>query len=367
MNFEKKLHIIIRKNYFNNFGIDNFDEDRFGNFITEKIDKKTIIKNKIKKYFDPRVKNDIKRIIYLIQNYLPKIELLFKHLDKKSQDIFISVVAYRLMGYKKIKLSRNNNEYWDGLKKVDTLISGNETYDPKFMHFILKKYDLNGIKIPLNLFFSRSGILIDFILEQYALKNDNKYLIAAESDDIVLDIGGCYGDTALYFAHKVGENGKVYSFEFIPQNIHLHKLNQSFNPDHQKRIEIVENPVFDKSGTNIYFKDFGPGSKIEFEPFIEQTGSTSTISIDDFVKLKDLKRVDFIKMDIEGAESFALAGGIETIKKFKPKLAIAIYHSWDDLVNIPMWIKNLNLGYEIFIDHFTIHSEETVVFAKIKN
>ena len=71
-------------------------------------------------------------------------------------------------------------------------------------------------------------------------------------------------------------------------------------------------------------------------------------------------------MDIEGAELLALEGAIETIKKFKPKLAIATYHSLSDFVKIPNWILGLDLGYEIFIDHFTIHSEETVCFARIK-
>ena len=71
-------------------------------------------------------------------------------------------------------------------------------------------------------------------------------------------------------------------------------------------------------------------------------------------------------MDIEGSETAALIGAIETIKKFKPKLAIAIYHSVDDLVNIPTWILNLDLDYEIFIGHYTIHAEETVCFAKPK-
>ena len=69
-------------------------------------------------------------------------------------------------------------------------------------------------------------------------------------------------------------------------------------------------------------------------------------------------------MDIEGTEPNALNGAIETIKKFKPKLAIAIYHSTDDFVNIPNWILDLNLNYELFLGHFTIHSEETVCFAK---
>lgn len=71
-------------------------------------------------------------------------------------------------------------------------------------------------------------------------------------------------------------------------------------------------------------------------------------------------------MDIEGAEPFALQGAIETIKKHKPKLAIAIYHSMDDFTNIPKWILDLNLGYEIYLGHYTIHAEETICFAKPK-
>ena len=69
-------------------------------------------------------------------------------------------------------------------------------------------------------------------------------------------------------------------------------------------------------------------------------------------------------MDIEGAESAALEGAIETIKKFRPVLAIAIYHSMEDFINIPRWILDLNLDYELFIGHYTIHAEETVCFAK---
>ena len=105
-------------------------------------------------------------------------------------------------------------------------------------------------------------------------------------------------------------------------------------------------------------------SKIEFEPFIDQTGFTTTISIDDFVNNNGLEKVDFIKMDIEGAECSALEGAVETIMKFKPKLAIAIYHSMDDMVNIPNWINDLNLGYKLYLGHYTIHAEETVIFAK---
>ena len=148
--------------------------------------------------------------------------------------------------------------------------------------------------------------------------------------------------------------------------LNLFQINTSFNPNLAKKIELVPNPVSNVSGQTIYFKDDGPGSAVAFEPFETQTGTALTVSIDDFVKINNIKSIDFIKMDIEGAESFALEGAIETIKRFRPKLAIAIYHSMDDIVNIPNWILNLNLDYDIFIGHYTIHSEETVCFAKPK-
>ena len=87
-----------------------------------------------------------------------------------------------------------------------------------------------------------------------------------------MDLGACWGDTALYFAWKTGEQGKVYSFEFIPDNIKLFNMNISLNPNLSKQIELIQHPVSNKSGDKIYFKDNGPGSKIEFKPFDGQTG-----------------------------------------------------------------------------------------------
>jgi hypothetical protein len=90
----------------------------------------------------------------------------------------------------------------------------------------------------------------------------------------------------------------------------------------------------------------------------------STLSIDDFVKRNRIPKVDFIKMDIEGAELSALRGAVETLKTSKPKLAIAVYHDVNDLVQIPTFLSELNLGYRFHLDHYTIHSEETVLFAE---
>ena len=63
------------------------------------------------------------------------------------------------------------------------------------------------------------------------------------------------------------------------------------------------------------------------------------IPIDEFVKKENIKRVDFIKMDIEGAEFDTLKGAVKTLKRDKPDLIITIYHKGEHFFEIPKWLK----------------------------
>jgi hypothetical protein len=94
--------------------------------------------------------------------------------------------------------------------------------------------------------------------------------------------------------------------------------------------------------------------------------NNSLILIDDVVGTPEFPKVDFIKMDIEGAEQQVLRGTEESISRFKPKLAITVYHSLKDFWEIPKWIAHLGLGYQLYLRHFTIHQEETVLFGVAK-
>lgn len=365
---------LIRSRY-NYFGTDNFDEHRFGRLFPNassaifnelKQSIKRIIRydgtRKKWKSFDEFLESSLK----VLEKYYPSLDAIYANVNQDSKAIIVKLMAYRILGFTKVKLPTNNNAYRRAMKIARKLKDANDTYDPHFIHLELNKFDLTEIGHDVRLYFAESGIAIDFIIEQYAYKSGNRDVVSAEQGDIVLDLGGCWGDTALYFASKVGKQGRVYSFEFVPENIKLFKINKSLNPDFEDRIEVIPNPVSNRSGNAIYFRDAGPSSKIENEPFEGQTGSATTVTIDEFVTSNRISRVDFIKMDIEGSEPIALQGAIETIRKYKPKLAIAIYHSMEDFVNIPQWIMDLDLGYEIYLGHYTIHSEETVCFAKVK-
>lgn len=64
---------------------------------------------------------------------------------------------------------------------------------------------------------------------------------------------------------------------------------------------------------------------------------------------KQISRVGFLKMDIEGSERNALQRARETISKFKPKLSICTYHLKDDPHVIPKIIKKISPNYKIEI------------------
>ena len=70
-------------------------------------------------------------------------------------------------------------------------------------------------------------------------------------------------------------------------------------------------------------------------------------TVDKIVSELDLQRVDFIKMDIEGSEQRALKGAQETIRRFKPRMAIASYHLADDNDKIPEIVRRARTDYQV--------------------
>lgn len=73
--------------------------------------------------------------------------------------------------------------------------------------------------------------------------------------------------------------------------------------------------------------------------------------------------VTFIKMDVEGSELKALEGSVKSIVKYKPRLAISIYHKPQDILEIPNYILNVNPNYKFYIRHYTGDCNETVLYA----
>lgn len=83
-------------------------------------------------------------------------------------------------------------------------------------------------------------------------------------------------------------------------------------------------------------------------------------TIDDYVRENNLE-VALIKLDIEGNELAAVQGALETIKRYRPVLSIAIYHRPEDFFEIKPLIEDLQLGYQFMVRKIVYHDLVTEV------
>jgi FkbM family methyltransferase len=302
--------------------------------------------------------------IAFIAPHITNLEWFYTNLmDEESRKTLVDVVAYRALGHRKIKLAMNSPEFWAIREKAFNFPREGEEIDVGFLGWKLQKVSLETFGYPISIFANKLANVTTFVHQQYRCETPIGP-IECSPGDYVIDAGGCYGDTALYFSQLTGPTGRVASFEFLPQNLMVFRKNLELNSELAGRIHIHENPVWVESDQELFVSGSGPGTMVTENKTTQDAASVSTLKIDDVVGSADFPKVDFIKMDIEGAEQQALRGAEECIRRFKPKLAITVYHSLEDFWEIPQWIDELGLGYKFYLRHFTIHSEETVLFAK---
>ena len=286
--------------------------------------------------------------------------------DEHSKSTLVQLITYRLLGPRKVKLSLNNASYWSQRQQVRRLVKSREGIQVSTPKAVLSHLTLEELGYPIELYYTMGGVVSTFMLKQYEY---GKAIppIKVEDSDYVIDAGGGWGDTALYFAHAAGAQGRVFTFEFTPENLEIFARNVNLNPELAPRIELDQRALWNVSDEVFEYVSHGPGTSLDSTRHQNNGGKSlqvTTVSIDDLVREKNLAKVDFIKMDVEGAELNALKGAEQTIRTFKPRLAISVYHKENDLTEIPEYLNELGLGYKFFLDHFTIHTEETVLFAR---
>ncbi|NVJ47333.1 MAG: FkbM family methyltransferase [Cytophagia bacterium] len=361
--FEIDLEAKLSKSINNDYKTSNYDYYRFGEYV-DKPSKhyKSIIFRNLEKlfpiyFFRFRMKK-------LLDGKSDQLNSLYQLLDANSKELLIDIFSFHILGFRKVRINGQAKDYLNLMDSYVPKLVSNEKININLLDFELEHFDLSPIGYNINLFALKMTIVIDFIIEQYSLKFLNgKKEISAQLGETVLDLGACWGDTSLYFANKVGKKGKVYAFEFIPSNLEILEINLALNPDLKDLITVIPRPVSDISGKELFFIDSGPASKCSVQPFISGGDFVYSISLDDFISEFNIPKVDVIKMDIEGAELSALKGSIGIIKRFRPKLMIALYHSINDFSEIPNFLKSLDLNYSFHLGHFTIHKEETILFA----
>lgn len=149
--------------------------------------------------------------------------------------------------------------------------------------------------------------------------------------DIVLDIGAHKAGYLYFFRKQVGDKGHIYAFE--PQTrlfTYLQKLKRIFG---WNNVTIEQLALSNKQGNSVLYvpvttdeKTSSPGATIvshpensDFKPLEE----IQTDTLDTYCSTR-LITPDFIKIDVEGNELPLLQGGVETLRKSKPKIIVEI-------------------------------------------
>jgi len=177
-------------------------------------------------------------------------------------------------------------------------------------------------------------------------------------DEVFIDCGAYIGDTIDEFLKRMpAEYKQIVAFEPDSENFTKLKEKHGSNP----KITLINAGAYDKDG-EVLFKEQGGCSRIT-EGEQNDLVRVQVKTIDNL----NLEDVSFIKMDIEGAELNALKGAEKTILKNKPKLAICLYHSDEDMLNIAEYINSLMPDYKLYVRHYSFYPSisETVLYAII--
>jgi FkbM family methyltransferase len=173
--------------------------------------------------------------------------------------------------------------------------------------------------------------------------------VMVQAGDVVLDCGAHVG----VFTRKALRAGarQVIAIEPDPTNIECIRRNAALEP---RGDGVVAYPKGVWNKDDFLVMSDGGGLSGNFLKAGEPADRTTKLPLTTIDKLSAelaLDRVDFIKMDIEGAEGRALEGAREVLRKYRPRLAIAGYHNREDGENLPSIVSRLQPGYKHFCEH----------------
>lgn len=189
-------------------------------------------------------------------------------------------------------------------------------------------------------------------------------IVKLTNTESFIDCGAFFGDTVSEFSKRV--NGCFISaVAFEPDADNYRILCKNTADD--KRVIPLKFGLWSCETTLTFLSGYSDGC------YLVDTGRNSGWNPEDRIVSVDVVSIDsipacagatFIKMDIEGSELEALKGAQKTIAANRPKLAISIYHSDKDIIDIIEYIRTAYPFYRLYVrQHSPSTVNETVLYA----
>ncbi len=169
-------------------------------------------------------------------------------------------------------------------------------------------------------------------------------------NDVFYDVGAFTGDSYMSLTTFFGEFKFSYLFEPIIENYNLARENLK----NTESVKIYQLALSDRDETINLSQDGSSSRKI-----LEGGQKIESIKLDNL----DITPPNFIKVDIEGMEEPFLIGASETIRHYRPSLAIAIYHNAYQLRKVLEIIDKILPNSELYLRHYTEGFTETILYV----
>lgn len=284
---------------------------------------------------------------------------LKKSLEKVGKIFGYKYFRYCLPFKKKYKEHRNEIET---VKKLFTDQLSEKVFDAMAKYWATRNYSdvsafyNNSFEITYSELFNNK-IKFDklFDASQYFVQD----LVKLSENEVFVDGGGFIGDTAMNFIKKSDYKfKKVHIFEPEKNNYEtLKEYYKLMNIDMSK--VLVHNAGLSNENKEV---NFDPNGWSSCKTDNSQGEICKLVALDRYLSEEELSEITYIKLDIEGSETDAIEGMSETIKRYKPKMAVCIYHKPADIWEIPLLLHKLNPEYKISLRQ---HGKqyETVCYA----
>lgn len=195
---------------------------------------------------------------------------------------------------------------------------------------------------------------------QLGIQYFDESLIKPSDHEIFVDAGALdLGNTLDFIRLCNGKCDKVYALE--PDKLSYEKC--------MNKMEQMEEAI--KNKIKLYnVAAWSSNTELSFVLDEQGTGGSRlcdngkvTVKARSIDSILQGERATYIKMDIEGAELEALKGAKESIKKWRPRLAICIYHKPEDIIELPAYILSLVPDYKMYVRHYSTCIAETVLYC----
>ena len=175
--------------------------------------------------------------------------------------------------------------------------------------------------------------------------------IGVKEGDVIIDCGAFDGDTARIFRKMTNNNCQVYCFEPVDEN--YNKMVKWINEEAITGVFPIHAGVGKERHTDYVYSTEKMTTKgaVGENRFNAENPVVSEILVETIDEKINNTKIDYIKMDIEGAEMDALHGAKNTILKYQPQMLISAYHKISDMWNVPEFIFGLHDDYKVFLGH----------------